>query len=40
MTTNDYTRDEIETGRKLFTVDWQFFAAASSPLSLPKMHGT
>jgi GTP-binding protein len=37
---NDYTRDEIETGRKLFTVDWQFFAAASSPSSLPKMHGT
>ncbi|MDP2298393.1 MAG: ribosome biogenesis GTP-binding protein YihA/YsxC [Pseudolabrys sp.] len=37
---NDYTRDEIETGRRLFTVDWQFFAAASSPQSLPKMHGT
>jgi GTP-binding protein len=40
MTTNDYTRDEIETGRKLFTGDWQFFAAASSPESLPKMRGT
>ena len=37
---NDYTRDEIETGRKLFTGDWQFFAAASSPGSLPKMRGT
>jgi GTP-binding protein len=37
---NDYTRDEIETGRKLFTGDWQFFAAASSPESLPKMRGT
>ena len=40
MTTHDYTRDEIETGRKLFTGDWQFFAAASSPGSLPKMRGT
>ncbi len=40
MITNDYTRDEIETGRKLFTGDWQFFAAASSPGSLPKMRGT
>ena len=40
MTTHDSTRDEIETGRKLFTGDWQFFAAASSPGSLPKMRGT
>ena len=40
MTTHDYTRDEIETGRKLVTGDWQFFAAASSPGSLPKMRGT
>ena len=38
--TEQYTRDEIETGRKLFTGDWQFFAAASSPESLPKMRGT
>jgi GTP-binding protein len=37
---NDFTRDEIETGRRLFTGDWQFFAAASSPESLPKMRGT
>lgn len=37
---NDYTRDEIETGRRLFNGDWQFFAAASSPESLPKMRGT
>jgi GTP-binding protein len=37
---NDFTRDEIETGRKLFGADWQFFAAASSPASLPKMRGT
>ena len=35
----DYTRDEIETGRKLFKVDWQFTAAASSLESLPKMRG-
>ena len=40
MTTTDYTRDEMETGRKLFAGDWQFFAAASSPESLPKMRGT
>jgi GTP-binding protein len=38
--THDFTRDEIETGRKLFGGDWQFFAAASSPESLPKMRGT
>ncbi len=40
MSKTDYTRDEIETGRKLFTGDWQFVAAASSPESLPKMRGT
>jgi GTP-binding protein len=40
MTTSDYTRDEIETGRKLFSGDWQFFAASSSPESLPKMRAT
>lgn len=40
MTTSDFTRDEIETGRKLFAGDWQFFAASSSPESLPKMRGT
>jgi GTP-binding protein len=38
--TDAYTRDEIETGRKLFAVDWQFFAAASTPQSLPRMNGT
>ncbi len=38
--TEPYTRDEIETGRKLFNGDWQFVAAASSPASLPKMRGT
>jgi GTP-binding protein len=38
--TDQYTRDEIDTGRKLFTGDWQFFAAANSPQSLPKMRAT
>jgi len=40
MTTSDFTRDEIETGRKLFSGEWEFFAAASSPESLPKMRDT
>jgi GTP-binding protein len=40
MSKTDYTRDEIETGRKLFKADWQFFAASSSLESLPKMRGT
>jgi GTP-binding protein len=34
-----FTRNEIETGRKLFAHDWQFATAASSVESLPKMHG-
>lgn len=40
MTTSDFTREEIETGRKLFAGDWEFFAASSSPESLPKMRAT
>jgi GTP-binding protein len=36
---NDFTRDEIETGKRLFAGDWQFFAAAANPQSLPKMRG-
>ncbi|WP_137043187.1 ribosome biogenesis GTP-binding protein YihA/YsxC [Pseudolabrys sp. FHR47] len=39
MASNDFTRDEIETGRKLFNVDWQFAAAAATLESLPKMRG-
>ena len=39
MTTADFTRAEIETGRKLFAADWQFTAAASSEGSLPPMRG-
>ena len=35
----DFTRAEIETGRALFSGDWQFVAAASTPASLPKMRG-
>jgi GTP-binding protein len=36
---SNYTRSEIETGRKLFAVDWEFIAAASSLELLPKMRG-
>jgi len=34
-----FTRDEIETGRRLFTGGWQFASAAGSPASLPPMRG-
>ncbi|MCK9915745.1 ribosome biogenesis GTP-binding protein YihA/YsxC [Microbacteriaceae bacterium K1510] len=37
--TADFTRNEIETGRKLFSTDWQFFAAAGTSESLPPMRG-
>ena len=39
MGSDQFTRAEIETGRKLFAGDWQFAAAASSPASLPVMKG-
>jgi len=39
MGTTDFTRAEIEAGRRLFTADWQFVAAAGSPASLPNMRG-
>ena len=35
----DFTRSEIETGRKLFAGDWQFVAAAGSAVRLPPMKG-
>ena len=35
-----FTRAEIEHGRALFSGDWRFVAAASTPASLPRMHGT
>jgi GTP-binding protein len=34
-----FTRDEIEIGRKLFSSEWQFVAAANSDFSLPPMRG-
>ena len=39
MNGTQFTRAEIETGRKLFAGDWQFVAAAGSPASLPPMQG-
>jgi GTP-binding protein len=38
--TAEFTRDEIETGRRLFAGEWRFVAAASSGVSLPPMRGT
>ena len=35
-----FTSDEIQTGRKLFAGDWQFFAAAGSVQRIPPMRGT
>jgi len=40
MAATDFTRGEMETGRRLFTGAWEFVAAASSPASLPPMRGT
>jgi len=39
MTTPDFTRGEIEAGRRLFTGEWEFVAAAGSAASLPPMRG-
>jgi GTP-binding protein len=36
---SNLTRAELESGRKLFAVDWEFIAAASSLELLPKMRG-
>jgi len=38
-TAGNYTRDEIETGRRLFAGEWNFVAAANSDFSLPPMRG-
>ena len=35
----DFTRAEIEAGRKLFAGDWHFAAAAGGEASLPPMRG-
>ncbi|MEA2988417.1 MAG: GTP-binding protein [Alphaproteobacteria bacterium] len=37
MATPTFTREEIETGRKLFAGDWQFVAAAGTQAALPPM---
>lgn len=39
MASTEFTRAEVETGRKLFAADWHFVAAAASPVSLPPMKG-
>jgi GTP-binding protein len=39
MDAGEFTRDEIETGRRLFAGEWRFVAAASSDVSLPPMRG-
>jgi GTP-binding protein len=38
--TADFTRAEIEEGRRLFGGNWDFVAAAGSVASLPPMRGT
>jgi GTP-binding protein len=40
MSTTQFSRGEIEEGRRLFQGDWQFVAAAGSLESLPKMRDT
>jgi GTP-binding protein len=35
----DFTRTEIEAGRRLFAGEWHFVAAAGTPASLPPMRG-
>ena len=35
----EFTRQEIDTGRRLFAGDWHFVAAAGTPASLPPMRG-
>ena len=37
---DDFTRHEIEAGRRLFAGEWRFVAAAGSDVSLPPMRGT
>jgi len=36
----NFSRNELEAGRRLFAGDWQFVAAAGSAASLPPMRGT
>ena len=39
MNATEFTRQEIETGRRLFAGEWRFVAAAGTPASLPPMRG-
>ncbi|HVZ50729.1 MAG TPA: ribosome biogenesis GTP-binding protein YihA/YsxC [Pseudolabrys sp.] len=39
MSTDAFTRSEIETGRRLFSGEWQFIAAANTAAALPPMRG-
>src|SRR5262245_27759106 len=39
MVASEFSSAEIEAGRRLFAKPWNFVSAASSPASLPKMHG-
>jgi GTP-binding protein len=39
MNATDFTRTEIEAGRRLFAGEWRFVAAAGTPASLPPMRG-
>ena len=39
MTFTDFTRAEIEAGRRLFAGEWHFVAAAGTAASLPPMRG-
>jgi GTP-binding protein len=36
----EFTRTELEAGRRLFAGEWRFVAAAGSAVSLPPMRGT
>jgi GTP-binding protein len=36
---SEFTRIEVETGRRLFAADWHFASAASTHASLPEMRG-
>jgi GTP-binding protein len=39
MPISDFTRAEIEAGRRLFAREWRFVVAAGTPASLPPMRG-
>jgi len=39
MSATEFTRQEIDTGQRLFAGEWRFVAAAATPVSLPPMRG-